>query len=206
MYIWNYHALAQRFKTHTLTTREKLKYLLAIMIYVPTGLMGSNWVPGIYRLIYAISNKFLATKSSHVPPLKVFNDFNSVTDIVVVGIVGLGVILCYWTNRRGDGRNFIERFMCLSIPISIRISVYVLVIFFVILGSSLVYFYFKLQLIAQTHGFLVGFKQLKRLKRLMPVMAFISHRVHILSCVMAVTSLIWSFFLLNKEIRYIAKK
>jgi len=206
MYLWDYHALATQFKNHKITTRDKLKYLLAIMIYVPTGLMGSNWIPGMYRFIYSISNKILAKQASRVPPLKIFNDYNYITDILVIAILGLGVLLCYWTNRRGDGKNFFERFMCLSIPISIRISFYVLLIFLAILGTTLVYFYFKLQMIAQVKGFLKAFKQLKRLKRLMPVMAFISHRIHILSCVMAVVSLLWSFFLLNKEIKYIAKK
>lgn len=206
MYLWNYRALAEDFKHHRVTSREKLKYLLAIMIYVPTGLMGSNWIPGIYRFIYSIANKILAKQASRVPPIKIFNDYNMLTDILIIGIIGVGVFLCYWANRKGDGRFFIERLMCLSIPITIRVSLCVLLIFLIIVGASLVYFYLKLQMIAQVTGFLKAFKQLKRLKRLMPVMAFISRRIHILSCVMAIASSLWGFWLLHREMRFIAKK
>jgi uncharacterized membrane protein len=206
MYFWNYHALARDFRQGRVSARERFKYLLAIMIYVPTGLMGSNWIPGIYRFIYSMSNSILAKQASRVPPLKIFNDYNYLTDILIIAITALGIALCYWTNRKGDSKKFIERFMCLSIPISIRISFYVLFIFLAILGASLGYFYSKLQMIAQMHGFLKAFTQLKRLKQLMPVMAFISHRIHIVASVLAVVSIIWSFFLLRKEIKYISQK
>jgi uncharacterized membrane protein len=206
MYFWNYHALARDFRQGRVSARERFKYLLAIMIYVPTGLMGSNWIPGIYRFIYSISNSILAKQASRVPPLKIFNDYNYLTDILIIAVTALGIIICYWTNRKGDGKKFIERFMCLSIPISIRISFYVLFIFLAILGASLGYFYSKLQTIAQMHGFLKAFTQLKRLKQLMPVMAFISHRIHIVASILAVVSILWSFVLLRKEIKYISQK
>ncbi len=206
MYFWNYTALANDFKNNKVTAREKFKYLLTILVFIPTGIMGSNWIPGVYRLIYAISNKILGMQNSRIPPLKIFNELNYVTDIIIIALMCIGFALCYWINQRGDGRHFIERVMCLSVPISIRVSVYVLLLFLIILGASLAYFYFKLQVIAKVHGFLKAFKQLKRLKRLMPLMAFISYRIHVVSCVMAIYSVLWNFFILLKEMKYVSKK
>ena len=205
MYFWNYHALAKDFKEHVITSRDKFKYLLSIMIYVPTGLMGSNWIPGIYRLIYSTTNKILAFKAPQVPPLRIFNDYNFITNLATISIIFFGLLICYWTNRRGDGKNFIERFMCLSIPVSVRISTYVLIIFLITLSTSLIYFFFKLQAIANVQGFLKAFKQLKRLRELVPVMAYISFRMHIFSCVISIFSLLWSFMTIRREIKFISK-
>jgi len=205
MYFWDYNALAHDLKNNKVTTREKLKYLIAIMIYVPTGIMGSNWIPGVYRFIYTVSNKILSLQNTRIPPLKIFHDYNYFTDILTIIVIIGGLALCYWINRKGDGKHFVERVMCLSIPITIRISIYVLCVFLLALGASLAYFYFKLRIIAQVHGFLKAFKQLKRLKQLMPLMAFISYRMHVLSCILALSSVVWGFFTLRREIKFVAR-
>lgn len=205
MYLWNYHELAKSLKEHKLDSKEKFKYLLAIMLYIPTGLMGSNWIPAIYRLIYRIVNGLVAQQTKYVPPLKVFNDFNYITDILTIIVLGWGIFVCYRANKQGDGRNFIERFMCLSIPISIQVSTFFLLFFLLTLGASLIYFNFKLQFIANIHGFFKGFRKLRHIKELTPIMAYISHRMHVFSCFISIISLIWSFRILRSEIKYIAK-
>src|SRR5579859_4772208 len=112
MYFWNYRQLAQDLKHHKISSKEKFKYLLTIMIYVPTGIMGSNWIPAIYRLIYRITNQVLIWQAPpQVHQLKIYNDFNYILDIATPIIIGCGVIICFIVNRTGDGRNFIERFM-----------------------------------------------------------------------------------------------
>jgi hypothetical protein len=205
MYLWNYKALAQDLKEHKLSSREKLKYLLAIMCYVPTGLMGSNWIPGFYRFIYRITNFIVFQQAPRVPPLKIFNTYNYFTDIATAVIIGIGVLFCFAINRRGDGRNFIERFMCLSIPVTIRISIYSLVVFILVMGSSLIFFNYKLQLISDITGFMKIFKKLRHLKELTPVMEYISYRMHIFSCGISIVALMASFVILYRSIKFISK-
>lgn len=205
MYLWNYKALAHELKEHKLTSKEKLKYLLAIMCYVPTGLMGSNWIPGFYRFIYRMTNFIVYQQAPRVPPLKIFHNYNYLTDLTTAVIIGVGVMLCFMINRRGDGRNFIERFMCLSIPITIRVSIYSLIIFILVLGSSVIFFYYKLQLISDISGFMKIFRKLRHLKELTPVMEYISFRMHIFSCAISIVSLIVTFVLLYRTIKQVSK-
>jgi hypothetical protein len=81
----------------------------------------------------------------------------------------------------------------------------VLLIFLAALTSSLVWFFFKLNDIANVTGMLKAFTQLRRLKELTPVMAFISERMYLLASALSLVSLVWSFYLLRREISLIAR-
>lgn len=204
MYLWNYYALAKKFKEHRITPWDKFQYLMAILLYIPTGLMGSNWIPGMYRTVYRSINQLLALEAPQIPPLQIFNDFNFVTDIATMVIIALGITVCFFANRRGDGRNFIERFMCMSIPITLRVSFYILLLFIIAMGVSILYFFFKLQAIATVRGFLRAFKQLRKLKELVPSMAYMSYGMHIFSCVLSLLSLTLSFLILRVQLLFIS--
>jgi ABC-type sulfate transport system permease subunit len=54
---------------------------------------------------------------------------------MVVAFEVIGVVVCYQANRRGDGKNFLERYICLQVPLSIRFLV--LGLMFVVLFSLL---------------------------------------------------------------------
>ena len=43
-----------------------------------------------------------------------------ISAVVLVLVTVLGTIACFRTNRRGDGRNFIERFVSLGFPATLR--------------------------------------------------------------------------------------
>ncbi len=204
MYLWSYRQLAHDLREGNVSAQEQAKYFLLIMLYVPTGLMGSNWIPGFYRLIYRLFNDGLAIMAPDVQPLVIYHDYNYYIDLGVLIIVGIGTLFCYLTNRSGDNKQFIMRFMCLSVPITIQVSVLILFIFLCVLIGSLVWFYFKLEAISQIHGFFKGYKQLKLLKKLTPIMADISFRMHIFSSVMSLASLLWSFSILRRQIRYVS--
>jgi hypothetical protein len=204
IYLWNYHKLTHEFKNNKVTMKDRFKYLFLIVLYIPTGMMGSNWIPGIYRMVYRFANFVLSVAAPEVPPLKVFNYYDYYTDLATFLIVGVGTLLCYFTNARKDNRDFITRYMCLSVPISIRVTCYVLVIFIAALTSSMVWFFFRLNAIANVTGFLKAFTQLRRLKELTPVMAFISERMYLLASGLSIVSLLWIFYVLRREIRLIA--
>ncbi len=205
MYLWNHHQLAKDFRDGKVSAREQAKYFLLIMLYVPTGLMGSNWIPAIYRLIYKLFNDGLAAMAPDVQPLKIYHEYNYYVDMGVFIIAGLGILFCYLANRSGDNRQFITRCMCLSVPITTKVTFCVLFIFLSVLIGSLVWFYFKLEAISNIGGFFKGLKQLKQLKRLTPIMADISFRIYLFASVTSLTSLWWSFSLLFREISFISK-
>lgn len=206
MYLWNYHALTAQLKKGPLTHKEKFKYLLAIMLYIPTGFMGSQWLSGIYRLVYEITNTYARKIATQIPPIKIFTDYNYATDIGLICILIIGTLVCYAANQ-SDGKHFFERFMALSVPITIRMSIYFLSLFLVGLSITLVYYNYKLQGIASLgNGFLKVFKKLRHLKELAPVMDFVSHRMHIFACILSLCSMVTNFIVLSRQMRTISNK
>ena len=96
MYIWNTGALITELASETVRESEKMKYLLVgSVIYLTTGyftvLPSSEW-----NTIY-------------------FTEF-----VIALGITLFGVIRSYQNNGGSDGKYFLERFTCLSVPISIK--------------------------------------------------------------------------------------
>jgi hypothetical protein len=110
MYIWNVNALVEDLSNAKIDQKEQVKYVLT---YSLLGLLMAD--PVIYKdLEYSV--------------------WTFCRSITMVVLVILGVLYCYNINKRGDDKDFILRFACLSIPIFFRISAFVLVIV-IILGS-----------------------------------------------------------------------
>ena len=206
MYLWNYHRLTHDFRENRVTIKERFKYLFVIMLYIPTGLMGSNWIAGIYRLVYRIANLTLILEAPDVPPLRIYNYYDYYIDLVTFVIMGIGITFCYLANKPRKGQDFITRLMCLGVPISIRVTCYVLLVFLGALTTSLIWFFFKLQAIANIRGLLAAFSQLRRLKELMPVMELISERMYLLASALSLVSLVFIFLMIRGEFKMIARK
>jgi uncharacterized membrane protein (DUF485 family) len=47
----------------------------------------------------------------------------AVTWLAMAAVNAAGVLLCYEANRQGDNREFVNRLVCLSWPITIRVTV-----------------------------------------------------------------------------------
>jgi hypothetical protein len=99
MYFWNTVALARELKSKSLSQSERMKYYLASST--------------LYTFIYEINGYFNTSPS-------LISIVQSVATIVATVI---GITLCYRVNARGDGQEFIDRFVCLSWPILMRIIV-----------------------------------------------------------------------------------
>lgn len=100
MYFWNAEALAQELKADTLSQPERMKYLLAFMLF---------FTP-LTELLYL----YFPTQKTSL----------AVLSVILNGVMTLGgVIVCYFANRAAQGKNFVERFICLNVPISIRLGV-----------------------------------------------------------------------------------
>jgi hypothetical protein len=96
MYIWNVKALAQDLKAGQVSQKEKMKYFLVTIIV-----------------------QMLMTSMPAQPSLQ-YGDF--IRTVIFSIITAIGIVVCYKANSRGDDKEFVERFICLSLPIGVRIS------------------------------------------------------------------------------------
>jgi hypothetical protein len=96
MYIWNVKALAQDLKAGQVSQKEKMKYFLVTIIV-----------------------QMLMTSMPAQPSLQ-YGDF--IRTVIFIIITAIGIVVCYKANSRGDDKEFVERIICLSLPIGVRIS------------------------------------------------------------------------------------
>jgi hypothetical protein len=100
MYVWNSRALAAELRTGELAQRERVKYLIATlllaMIPIPARVWGLDCLP------------------NWVTPVEEL--------IAALGTIA-GVLICFSRNEKGDGRQFIDRFICLGWTTAIRVGV-----------------------------------------------------------------------------------
>lgn len=95
MYFWNIQALADELKQGTLPQRERLRYFLVFLL-----------LDALVALI-------------EVPHDNAFY----VMEVVHTVILLAGTYLCYQANQQGDQREFIDRYICLGLPIGLRLLV-----------------------------------------------------------------------------------
>lgn len=115
MYFWNYHALVDDLRRGNLTERQKLIYFL------------------VYFSIFIINGSFVEAGDM---ALKIFGI------VVAIAIQVITAVVCYRANSRGDGRNFLERYICLQVPMTIRFWVFGIVIgalFVIVFGGLLLH-------------------------------------------------------------------
>jgi hypothetical protein len=101
MYFWNIKALREDLARSEVTQVEQVKYVLAWALYNTFAVQNALWTR---------------------EPVTWFTIVKAA--LVLLINVG-GILLCYRANSLGDGRNFIDRFICLSWPIIVRITVIV---------------------------------------------------------------------------------
>ena len=95
MYLLNYKQLAEDLRDNKVSEREKLYYMIGTVV-LSTPLL----VP-----------------SAPANPDDITGELVGI--FILISITILGTIFTYRKNQQGDGKNFIERYVCLSFPISI---------------------------------------------------------------------------------------
>jgi len=109
MYLWNTKALATKLKTGELSQADRFKYLfLGVIMFALIGevasCLGSIRTPAVIEITESI--------------------------IVFIIIVG-GTLLCYKANKRGDNKEFIDRYICLTVPIFLKLMALLISVFIV---------------------------------------------------------------------------
>jgi hypothetical protein len=112
MYFWNTAALAKKLRLRSLSQSEKMKYFVASS--------------ACYVLFFEI-NGYLNESPDFWPILR-----SAVTVMTTI----IGIIFCYRANSEGDGQEFIDRFICLSWPIAIKVVVGMSLAYIAYLGGG----------------------------------------------------------------------
>ena len=109
MNLINDRKLARRLNAADVSAKERFYYFLSIFLLVQFLLSAFlfSWVDSFTYDQWAIA-----------------------TDIFYFAFAIIGTTIIYHTNKKGDGKAFIERFICLSLPILIQIMLaFFLVVF-----------------------------------------------------------------------------
>lgn len=109
MFWWNVDGLSRSLKAKVVSEREKSHYFLATLLLAVA-----------FTLIYHILPQTCPTPQRHI--------IHIIGGLIYLGVTAWGIITNYRTNRTGDDRAFIERFVCLSLPIALRLTIYFLLI------------------------------------------------------------------------------
>jgi hypothetical protein len=98
MFIWNISEISYRLINNSLSEQEKMKHYLILNILL------------VFTILFLVES----FDSMH------FIFLNMGIQIL---ITSLGILLCYQSNKKGDNKYFIERMICLSLPIFFRIMI-----------------------------------------------------------------------------------
>lgn len=107
MYLWNVEKISHDLRSGAVSQKEQMKYLLVLLVVLSViSYLGQYTVPPGGRNIF---------------------DFVMVVASMVISFAG--VWWCYRANGGSDGKDFLLRFVCLSVPIGNKIAVAMLVFF-----------------------------------------------------------------------------
>ena len=93
MHLFNINRLAAKLRANTLSEAEKYRYFLVMVVL----------------RIWSDAGRLAISQPK--------NHFAGLVSMAIISILGFHI--CYKVNQRGDNQRFIERLICLSVPISI---------------------------------------------------------------------------------------
>lgn len=139
MNIINDRELALRFRNGEVSSRERLIYLI------------------LFILIYeASSAQFLEY---------IFDDYSKSeydmhVNIIFIFLTVIGTIACYVTNKNCDDKEFIERYICIGFPVTVRMLIFAILLSiaaFILYELNDVYFKFGFLVSVDMWAFVVSF-------------------------------------------------
>lgn len=106
MILWHARKLAHAFREGELSERQQFSYLLFYIL-----------------ITYVISDTYLMEMLQVGPA----NEMDLLITIFSLAIVTVGTWICFKTSQRNPTQNgFISRYICLGIPVLIRVLVYII--------------------------------------------------------------------------------
>lgn len=102
MYFWKVDNLVDDFKAKNVSQKEQFKYTLLFSVLV---------------VLFESPLFYIDTR---------YNYYDSLDTVISIVITIWGVYYCYKRNSRGDDIDFLPRFICLGLPVAMRVLVYFL--------------------------------------------------------------------------------
>lgn len=97
MYFWKVDQLVDDFRENRVSEKEKFKYML---------------VMGIIFTIISDPILWIGTRYTAMDTINLF---------LMISVVVWGTYHCYVSNQNGDDEDFISRFACVGLPVSVRL-------------------------------------------------------------------------------------
>lgn len=104
-YFWNVNQLVKDLRAGIVTEYEKFQYLFCSLIFIP--------------LQFLAPFNFNSTATS-IQDIYTFYLFV----FLQLAVLAWGFYYCFAKNKSNDNKNFIERFICLSVPVGFRVLLY----------------------------------------------------------------------------------
>lgn len=152
MYLWNINLLVEKLKTNTLSEKKAyFFYILTPALSFGTGTFFSLLLFS-HQFIEEFFTDFLQLKDANIA---LYNWIGFVSGILTILITSTGLLLCYWTNKKGDGQQFAKRMACLSFTINFHLTVYILAFITLLIGFGYFLILGKISLFKKEVLFLV---------------------------------------------------
>jgi hypothetical protein len=110
MYLWNVNGLADELRAERTTEKNKLLYYLFTVLFA--------WV--------------MDELNTGGPEIS--TPYGLLSLVVGIAVTVLGMFYCYGVNQKGDGKCFVTRFICLSVPVTVRIAVGLIAVVVLVYG------------------------------------------------------------------------
>jgi uncharacterized membrane protein len=105
MYIWGINELSYKLKIDSLSEQAKMRQYIGLnLLLLITIFLAMDFWEDINIVLLNLSLHTIITT--------------------------IGIMICYSSNSKGDGKNFLDRMICLSLPIAIRITMLNLLLIF----------------------------------------------------------------------------
>jgi hypothetical protein len=134
MIVWNVKKLADTLAEGTFDEVERLKYFLVFIF-------------------------FLSSHQTMFDCQKETSLVSSISCLVFFFIELVGVLACYIANTRGDNKDFVARYICLTLPVTIRfwvIGFVPMLILVFILRKHLAWLYFIFVMVAMLYYYVLS--------------------------------------------------
>lgn len=128
MNFWKYDVLAKRLRKGQVSEKEKAIYFFIFYF--------------IFFLYVALPSIIGYDCNLSLLERELIQKADILDSIISISTALIGLYVCCHTNRKGDNKSFIERIVCLSFPIGIRMIVYLaLFSVFLFIGTMICAFY-----------------------------------------------------------------
>ena len=124
IHCWSIRTVQQELKSGGVLARDLVLYFIAIISLLMMGCSVFSFLPTLYYLSFGMIKSYLEHQAAPLAlTIDIFDIWHQWFALIMVLVVIAGILECYTINKAGDNQRFIVRFICLNLPITVRICV-----------------------------------------------------------------------------------